>query len=191
MNRIIKLFICLFIAALNFNLILKPFNIVSGGTNGLALILQGIIHIKPAIIILIINMMMFLLCLVFLDNKTTNVIVLSTFIYPLFVRITSVFGNIIIFKENVILIAISGIISGLTVGNILKMGYSTGGINILVLILKKVFSIKEYISNFVINMIIIVSGLYLFGIIKAIYGICIITINSIFIKYVNRCKIIL
>ena len=43
------LLLALFIAALNFNLILKPLHLVTGGTQGLAIILNHLLKLKPLI----------------------------------------------------------------------------------------------------------------------------------------------
>ena len=57
MKKYLFLFLWLFIAALNFNLILKQLNLVTGGTQGLTLLIKHIIDIRPSIIILVIKMM--------------------------------------------------------------------------------------------------------------------------------------
>ncbi len=183
MRRIVKLLLFLLLAALNFNLILKPLHLVTGGTQGLALIIDNYLDINPSLILLFINIIMFFVCYLFLDIKTTQSILLATFIYPFFVRATS-FNNYI--SDNVLFVLISGVISGITISNILKLEYSTGGLNVLVLILRKYFNIKEYISNFVINSLIILLGIGVFGIKKAVLGIIIIIINSIVIRWVLR-----
>ena len=192
MKNIIKLLFFLLISALNFNLILKPLCIVTGGTQGLALIINGVTKISPSIIILFINCIMLIISCLFLSKKTTSGIIITTFIYPLFIGITCPVINII-YRTSIIIILISGIISGITISNIIKLGYSTGGLNVLLFILKKYLNIKEYISNFVINTLIILAGLTIYGIRNAIYGIMIIIINSIVIKIiigdVKNCQI--
>ena len=49
------LVLMLLLASLNFNLILKRLSIVTGGTQGLALIISNVLNIETSIIILIIN----------------------------------------------------------------------------------------------------------------------------------------
>lgn len=187
MKNRIKLLIYLFISSLNFNLILKKYGLVTGGTQGLSIILSTIINISPWIIILTINCLFFVISCFFLDRETTKGIIISTFIYPLFVKITSII-NINIANNIGLLVLISGVISGFTIGNILKLKYSTGGINILLLLLKKYYKIRESLSNLIINSIIILLGLSLFGLKKAILGIIIIAINSAMIKVITDCK---
>ena len=55
MKKYILLTLSLFFAAINFNLFLKPLNLVTGGTQGLVIIINKFLDIKPSILILIIN----------------------------------------------------------------------------------------------------------------------------------------
>ena len=61
MKKYLFLFLYLFIAALNYNLILKPLKLVTGGTQGLSLIITSFINIKDSIVILLINVTTLLL----------------------------------------------------------------------------------------------------------------------------------
>ena len=55
MKKYLILLTSLFIAALNFNLFLKPLNLITGGNQGIALIVRHVTSVKPALSILIIN----------------------------------------------------------------------------------------------------------------------------------------
>ena len=178
MKKIYLLFF-LFIAALNFSVILKPLNIVVGGTQGLALIINHNINIPNYLIILIINIIMFIISYFFLNKDITKSIIIASFIYPLFIKITS---SIYLNTNIWILVIISGIISGISGGFILKLGYSSGGINILIILLKKYLNIKESISNLIINLTIILIGSYYLG--NSLYAIIIIIINSIIMHFI-------
>ena len=179
--KTIKLLFFLALSAINFNLILKPFNIVVGGTQGLALVVSHLTKTTPAFVILLINLITFLSSIFLLDKQVTKGIIISTFIYPFFINIMAFTSNLMV-KENWLLIILSGVISGITLGNILKINYSTGGLNTLILILKKYLNISEYVSNMIINIVIIIFGISLFRLKKAIEGLIIIIINSIIVK---------
>ena len=185
MKRMVKLLVLLLLSALNFNNIVKVYNLTIGGTQGLAIIISFFFKINVSIVIWIINILMFIISLLFLNKLTSASIVLSTFMYPFFISITSncVFA---INTSKFIIAVMSGLISGFTLSNILKLGYSTGGINVIVIVLKKYLSIKEYISNFIINSLIILGGLFLFGISNGLYSIMALFINSLVLKYLNK-----
>ena len=62
MKKYIILIISLFFAALNFNLFLKPLNLVTGGNQGVAIIIKHLTKLKPSFIILIINIIALIIC---------------------------------------------------------------------------------------------------------------------------------
>ena len=184
----IYLILLLFIASINFNLFLKPNYIVCGGTAGLAIIINKICNIDYFVIILVINILMFLLSKIFLNNKITLSLIISTFVYPLFVKLTS--NLVFSFNLFILNITISGIISGLTNGFIYKIGFSSGGINILGPLLNKYFHIKIGSINIIINIVIMIFNLLLFGFNNLIYSCLIIIINGIVINIVLYKKIL-
>lgn len=174
------------LASLNFNLILKPLSLVTGGTQGVALLLNYITNIKPFIIILVINITALILSYFLLSKETTKGTLFASIIYPFFVRITSVIDPL---DLNVyMLIIISGIICGITGGIIYKLGFSSGGISTLNLLINKYLKIKVSLSNFIVNTIIILCGLYYFGIIKCIYSVIVISISSLIINVILKKK---
>lgn len=177
------LILMLFIASLNFNLFLKPLKLITGGTQGISIIFNHLFNLSPSFIILIINIIMLIISYITLSKETTYSAVISTLLYPLFIKLTS---NIIVLNINtnyiLFLVMLSGIICGITGGLIYKLGFSSGGINLIPLIIKKYFKINISITNFFMNTIIILLGCFNFGIIKTIYSILVIFINSYIIN---------
>lgn len=190
MKKYLYLIISLFFATINFNLFLKVHNLVTGGTQGLAIVIKHLININPAIIILIINITSLIISFILLKKETTISAILSTFIYPLFIKITSSIPEISLIKKHILLSSISaGIICGTTGGIIYKMNFSSGGITIINLILRKYFNIKVSISNFIINTLIIIVGTFFFGITKMLYSIIVISISSMIIHIIMKNKL--
>ena len=181
------LIILLFLASLNFNIILKQIKLVAGGTQGLAVILNHLFDISPSTIILIINILMLIISYFTLEKETTYGIILSTFIYPLLVRLTSNI-NINLGNYTVLFVILAGIICGITSGFIYKLGFSTGGISVISVIIKKYFKIKISISNLVINFVIILVGSFYFGVLKGLYSSLIVLISSFIIYEIMKMK---
>lgn len=181
------LLILLFIASLNFNIILKPLKLATGGTQGLAIIINSLIKLEPSTIIFIINIIMLIISYFLLSRETTYGTILATLIYPLMVRLTN---NLISFKfindYLIIFVILSGIICGITSGFIYKLGFSSGGLNLISLIIKKYFHINVAITNFCLNVIIILLSCFSFGVKKGLLAILNILINSIIINQILR-----
>lgn len=182
MKKYLKLLLILLIAAINFNIFLKPMKLVTGGTQGLAIIIHELINIPHSTIVLIINLLMLILSYIFLKKETTLGTVIATISYPLFIKLTSFFNLNI--PTNLLNVIITGIISGLTNGYIYKLGFTAGGINTIAPIINKYKSIKVGTINLIINIIILLIGCFQFGIKKLLYAIVVIIINSIIINLV-------
>lgn len=179
--------LCLFIAALNFNLILQPLELVTGGTQGFALLITSIIKIKPSFIILIINITTLIISYFCLSKSTTYGTVAASFIYPICVKLTSFIPHISFIAHHTLLSSIiAGIICGLTGGYIYKLGFSAGGVSTINLIVNKCLKIRVAASNLIINLLIIVLGCFIFGLAKGFYSVIVITISSIFINIIMK-----
>ena len=179
--------LCLLMAALNFNLILKPLELVTGGTQGFALLITNIIKIKPAIVILIINVTTLIISYFYLSKSTTYGTFAASFIYPICVKLISFIPNISYMAHHILLFSIiAGIICGLTGGYIYKLGFSAGGVSTINLIVNKYLKIRVAVSNLIINLLIIVLGCFIFGLAKGFYSIIVITISSIFINIIIK-----
>ena len=187
MKKYSILVIALLFAALNFNIILKNLNLVTGGTQGIAIIIEKITNLHTSKIIFIINITSLIISLIFLKKETTTSTIISTFAYPIFVKITSYIPTLtIIRKYKFISSIIAGIICGTTGGLIYKMNFSSGGLTIINLLLKKYLKIKVSKSNFIINTLIIIIGTIYIGINKLIYSLIVVTISSITIHSIMK-----
>jgi len=186
LKKYIFLLIILFISSLNFNIILKQLNLVTGGTQGLSIVLNHLLNINYSTIILIINLSMLVISYFILSKETTYGTVVSTFIYPLFVRLTSNINLNINENYMFFYVILTSIICGFTSGFIYKLGFSSGGINVVALVVKKYFHINIAITNFILNSIIILLGCFNFGVIKGLYSILAVLINSFIINKILK-----
>ena len=181
----IILLLCLFLASLNFNLILKELNLVTGGTQGLAILLNYLVDLSPSLIIFLINTITLIISIFFLPVKNTSGALVSSLIYPLFINLTSYIHPITFLQDyKLIFIILSGIIFGITSGFIYKYNFSSGGLTIINLLIHKYFHIKISLINFIINSIIILLGYFYFGITKTLFSILVIIIGSIIIHLI-------
>lgn len=183
MKKNLLLLFYLLLASLNLNLILKPLNLVTGGTQGLALILNYITHLSPSLLILITNIIAIIISYFFLTKDHTKSALIATFVYPLFIKLTSYIPHLNI-TNNYYIIIISGLIYGFTSGMIYKLGYSSGGITIINLLINKYLNIKLSVINFITNFIIILLGYLLLGINKTISSLLLIITGSIIINII-------
>lgn len=184
--KYIILTITLFISALSFNIFILPSKIVLGGNNGIAVLIEYIFKIKPSITLTLISIFFLILGYLFLDKKQIISMLYSSLIYPILVDITYPIARFLSLNiDNFLLITIYiGIISGITNGIILKLGFNNGGINVLSNILYRYKRIAYSKSTFIINaFIVMIGGLY-FGWENVLYAIIILYINSLVVDRV-------
>lgn len=172
--------ICLFISAINFNLLMKPVNFVTGGTPGLAIIIEYFLGIPTNYFMYFIYIIMFILSFIILGKKSILGILFATICYPNFVSLTSNIIKYIIVDYNdfFLLCLISGIISGICNGIIYKMGFASSGLGVIGPICHKCFHLPIATVNFIVNTIIVLIGGYFFGIEMVLYAIIFLYLNS-------------
>lgn len=183
--RLLIMITGIFIMAVTYNIFLLHNNLVIGGTSGIAIIVKNIFDISPALFIFIIELFLLIISFFLLGAKTTGMTIIGSLLFPLFISITTGFCSILadklVFDSMLIIALISGILFGVGSGLVYKMGYSTGGSDIIMQILNKYLSISSGIALFASNAAIIIVGAFIFGLNKSIYGIIIVVINSILV----------
>lgn len=184
--RYMILVFCMFCSALLFNLVQLPTNLVSGGTSGIAIILDEVFHFDPAMTILTLSIILLFFSFVFLGFSKTTGSVVATLSYPLFVDLTEpIVRQISIDTSDVFLIAILvGVVSGIVTGTTYKIGFNDGGFSIISQILYQYFHISVSTSSLYINGVIVLVGGAIFGWTMVMYAIIVIYIKSILMDQV-------
>jgi len=179
-KRYLALTIGLLISAICFNLLLKPINLVAGGTNGLSLIVEHLFEIPASTTISLVYIVMFVLSLILLGKDSFAGLLYASVLYPILVNLTSEITSILVINYNdILLITIfGGTLSGISSGLIYKNGFPSSGIGVIAPILNKYFRLSISAVNFVINTIIVLLGGYYFGIDMILYAIILLYLNS-------------
>ena len=125
--------ICLFITgtllyALSFTIFFEPFNIVTGGTTGLAQIINSIKPINISLFVLVASFIIQILGFLLLGFKETVKTLLGVIILPIFLEFATVFTSYIDFSNTSLFLTVTcgSIITGFASGIILKSGFSVG-----------------------------------------------------------------
>lgn len=128
-NTLIAFSVCAFVV---------PNDIMLGGSNGIALLVQQFIPIRLSVIAAVINISLFLLGLGFLGWKFAATSLLSTIIYPIILAFFEFLPLDTLFDENIVISALfCGALCGLGIGLVVRVGGSTGGMDIPPCILRK------------------------------------------------------
>ena len=179
-KELIEFIIGCFLVALAFNLFMSPNNLVAGGVSGFSLILKHFFGLNPSTIISVANVFLIILSFLVLGKEKTKATIFGSILFPVFVSLTEHLSTYISFKESeMILIAVfGGTLQGLGAGLIFRAGYSTGGTDILNMIVSKIFKISLGNSMFFTDGLIIVIGAFVFGFNHLMYSLIILYLIS-------------
>ncbi len=157
--------------SVNYNLFILPNLIVAGGISGLGVVMEEFIN--PSFFIFAINFCLLCLSFIFLGIDKTKDFLLGSLLFPIFIYLTSDISNYIVYQEidMLLLVVISAVVAGFSIGTIIKNGFSTGGVDIAASILSKFFNKSIGNLMFMIDGIIISIGAYRYGIEKLFYAI--------------------
>jgi uncharacterized membrane-anchored protein YitT (DUF2179 family) len=160
------------LGAIGMNFFLIPANVYASGFTGIAQLLSSIltdhtrIHLSTGILLLLLNIPVTILAW----NKVGKSFTIYSFISVL---LTSFFLQVIpekSFSHDILLNTVfGGVIAAIGVGMTLKFGASTGGMDIVAMILSKLKDRPVGTYFFILNGFIIVSAGFLYGAEKALY----------------------
>lgn len=113
-------------------------NIIAGGVSGIGIVFQHYFDLPVSISVGIINVVLFLLGFLFMGKVFAMTTLVSTFVFPIllsFFESQPMFHGYL--NDPLLACVIAGVFIGIGIGLILKVNASTGGVDILAIILNK------------------------------------------------------
>lgn len=180
-RRYVLLILALFLSAASYNLFFVSGKIVVGGVSGTAIIVQELLNIDRSIFILFVNIILIVFSYFLLGTQKTIRNLVGSLVYPLFVSLTSNIINYIDITEADLLIKtlFGAVLSGVASGIVFKVGFSSGGTDIITQILSKYSKISIGKATLIVNTIIIGASGFIFGWINVMYAVIALYIISI------------
>lgn len=176
------LIISIALLALNYNLFLVPNQIVIGGTSGLAIIMEKLFRLSPSIFIGLTSVVLIIMAIIFLGWKETSRCIIGSLLFPFFISVTEPLAKYILpyieLDSMILVVIIAGILCGVANGIIYKIGFNTGGSDIVMKIMNKYGKIPEGKAIFSINIVIMLFGCIVFGANKFIYSLIVLFLNT-------------
>lgn len=173
------------IFSIAFNLFLLPNNIAVG-FSGLSVIVNSIWGIKPSVFLFVSYIFLGILSFIFLGFNSTKKAVIGSMIYPILVELTSYMIPYFNFEgiETIVLVFCGAIFTGFGSGLVYKVGYSTGGTDIINMLISKLIKRPIGSCHIISNAVIVAIGYIIFGISTVIYSIIVVYVMSIIIDKV-------
>lgn len=155
-----------------------PFHLINGGIFGISLLLNYILGFKTGLIFVLLNLPIYAVAYNFDKLYFINGLIGAT-ISGITIELFMPFGKI--FHLPILSsIIIGASIIGIGVGVLLRNHISPGGIDLLALLISKWTRINVGIVIYIIDTLIIMSGLLLLGDAKLLYSLLIVSIVGIF-----------
>lgn len=185
-SKLVTLFFVLFgntLYALGVTCFILPSGMITGGTAGLALSFNHFFNIPIPIFILCLNVVTFTLGAIILGKKFAMTTLVSTFYFPIILGVFSKIPALSQVTDDKMLCTIcGGICVGLSIGIVIRVGASTGGIDIPPLILHKKFGIPVSFSLYAIDCTILILQMFFSNPESIIYGILLVMIYSVILN---------
>lgn len=175
---------------------LGPHNIVSGGLTGIGIICESLFNWKLDTVVWVLQIGFFILGWIFLGKNMALKTIIATFVYPATLSLGGYLAGLDILEfstffdsSNAIGQMLAAVFGGVFVGSGVGLtflgGGSTGGVDILVLIVQKFTKSKTSMLTFLVDALIVLAGLAFIGDI----GVTLIGIVSAFITAIMIDKI--
>lgn len=181
LKRYAYFFVGLLLISIAFNAFLLPNNIVFGGVSGISIITKKFFGWDPSIFIMISSLLLLVVSFVFLGVKRTKGSIMGSIMFPIFIELTS---NIPLYlnldKTDLLICAIfGGVLYGIGAGLVFKAGFTTGGTDIINQIISKYAKTSMGTSLILSDGLIVLCGVFVFGVTKLMYAIITLYIISL------------
>lgn len=187
-NRVMRLSLMIlgvFLLGLNYNLFLVENDLVIGGMSGLAIVFNKLWGWNNQLFIYATSFILLLVSFWVFGYRKTRPAIIGTILYPLMVTFTAplsrVLSQYIVFEDFITTIVFTSILYGFASALVYKMGYNTGGSDIIMNIMVKYLHMPEGRATFIMNIVIILFAGIVLGVTKVIYAVIILYISSILV----------
>lgn len=160
--------------------LLKPNQMISGGIEGISIIIENITGLNLGLLVLILNLPLLILGIFLLDKEFTFFSAISIFVLSSYISFFEFLKPVdFALTNNIVLAALyGGVIRGIGAGILFRNGTSAGGLDIVGAIMKKHYNIAIGNMLLILNLFIIGVSALIFTIDRALF-----TLVALFISY--------
>ena len=156
-----------------------PSDLIVGGATGLSLSIEQFVSVNYATIVFGINMVMLIIGFLVLGKKFAAGTILSSFIFPFFLGLFEAIPQFQHITNDILLSAIyAGIFTGVGLGIVFRLGYSTGGMDVPPIILNKKKGVSVALAINVLDIMILVGQVFFSSFEGILYGIITVFVST-------------
>lgn len=162
-----------------------PQGIIMGGATGVGLTIVHYLPLSLSSIVLVVNIVLFVLGALVLGKKFALTTLVSTFAYPVILSAVQQIPSLGSLTENRMLASVyAGVLLGIGVGIIVRVGASTGGTDILALVLHKGLHIPVAVLLYGVDFIVLGCQLPFSDMEQVLYGVFVLMTEMIVLNRV-------
>lgn len=162
-----------------------PNGLIMGGSTGLALTVQHFFGVDISVTVAVINIITFIGGVIILGKKFAATTLASTFLFPIFLNCFKGIEQLQNLTSDTLLAAVfAALLIGTGVGSVLRVGASTGGLDIPAVILNKKMGIPIAAVLYVTDLIILLSQIIFSNPEQVLHGILVVLITTMVINRV-------
>ena len=184
--RIVIYTICLFLVTLSYNVFFVPNEIVMGGMSGLAIVIKKATGLNTSLFLLLSTAILLLISYIFLGRKETSKNFICAILFPIAVSITEPISKLLYIRFDSFMFTclVAVITYSIPLGIIYKIGYSTGGGDIINQIICKFAKTSVGQASNYINLTIIATSIFIIGLPKTVYAVFTLLVNAKIVDFI-------
>jgi len=184
--RLVVYVVCIILAAVSYNIFYVPNNIVTGGMGGLAIVFKSAFGLSTSIFLMMSTLILLILSYIFLGKEAAKKNIACAIFYPIMVTLLEpLTKNVHIeFNSYLFTILIAVLSNSIPMGIIYKIGYNTGGSDMINQIICKFKKTSVGQASNYINLLIIFTSSFVFGISKSIYAVFALLIGNKIVDFI-------
>ncbi|AYE35919.1 YitT family protein [Borrelia turcica IST7] len=155
--------------AISTNILYIPHGLLSGGIAGIALMLHYLLSFNLGLTIFILNIPLFILGIKFLNITFVIQSWIAMALYSIMVNYSQFLQGKMQLNDMMLVSILAGLISGLGLGLIFRAKGSSGGSDIVSMIIKEKYSISIGTTNFLVNLAVLLIAAVFFNVEIALY----------------------
>lgn len=169
------------IYALGVVLFILPNGLITGGTTGLGLFVYHQFGISISAFVAVFNITMFIVGLLFLGLRFALSTLLSTVLYPFLLAVSEnlLSGMGRLTEDPLLAVIMAGLMIGLGLGMVIKVGASTGGMDIPPLVLNKKLGLSVSVGLYFFDFVILLTQILFSDRENVLYGILLVLIYTV------------
>ena len=169
-----------FIYAIGVAFFILPTGLITGGTTGIAIIMNHHFGITISLFVGMFNTVMFVIGFGLLGKEFALTTMISTFAFPTILGfLQKLVGSFVLTNDMFLASLFGGLCIGTSLAMIIRIGASTGGMDIPPLVLNKFFKVPVSVSLYVFDFIILIGQMMFSPKRTSLYGIVLVLVYTI------------